>query len=131
MTEPMHHRKRGAKMPWTGIFKYPGLEPFRRGTVYTVGHKPKEARKLLLEQAAKTLPPGYELGWYGRGALIYQPQDKMGDGHFLETTDHWAKDLLDASEPNPIRDTKAVGDPSDWIDDPETGEIVEGRLRPA
>lgn len=73
----MHHRKRGARMPWCGIVSYPGLPSVVRfGTVYTPDHDPDMARRLLNEAAARCMPPGFTIGGIERGALIFQPWEK-------------------------------------------------------
>jgi hypothetical protein len=69
----MHHRKRGARIPWCGWLRYEGRPEIIFGTVYTSDFDPREARRLLNESAAEVLPPGFTVGHIERGALIYRP----------------------------------------------------------
>ena len=63
-------------LSWTGLFSFPGKEEFRIGNVYTKGFYPDEAKRKLEETAARLLPDGWKLGWYGRGRLDYTPGEE-------------------------------------------------------
>lgn len=74
----MHHRKRGATIPWCGMVRFDGRPEFRLGTVYTPDFNPNEARRLLEQAAAALFPSGAVVGHIERGALIYKPHKEEG-----------------------------------------------------